>query len=568
MFTALGDLLIRFADSPRSKWLVAAGICCIYLACLFLLPARPVFWSPDEGGKYLTLSQIMISGPWSAPLPYLAATLDRDLEHVPQLYWLRQDHTIYSWWSAWFPAVSIVPYSLFGVQGLNVLPLLSSLIASFAVYTSVLSASRRLALGAMVVTAMASPFWFYGLTFWEHTLQALLVLLGTAAAIRACITGQIRWYAASGILIGFAFYFRLETVIFLGAVGLTCTIWASLRLRERREAMPVIRGLIVLCLCFLATLGPFLWHNTTQEGYPLGRRNALDASRTVARVLTYGRQSGLEILPDFLVGSIGHQGVDLKSPLRWMFVLASIGCALSRRLLYSGLELFAYLSIVTLTALCGLVLLTPGYRSVHGLILIAPYVAFVGWSWHAAGSRETSLWGIAASATMFAFLIATAIGGWQAQGGLQWGMRYALPLFALLIVATTRGAQSVLTDAALSASMKRILLGSMVILALLGAAFQFRGVRELAADRWKYVSWEQRLSSLQQDSLIVTEHNWLALTLPEVYETRAMLWTGAKGFSTDWRQQAYQLGFRQICQAQVVYDDLQTQCLDLGITAP
>ncbi|MBP7687999.1 MAG: hypothetical protein KA765_08830, partial [Thermoflexales bacterium] len=296
--------------APRRAQVMAGGVVCVYLLCLLALPAQPVFWSPDEGGKYLTLQQIAATGEWSRPLPYPAAPIDPLLQHVPLLYWLRVNDAIYSWWPTWFPALSSLPYQLLGVRGLFLIPMVSALLIGLSVYTLVASISQRAALGAVFAVLLASPVWFYGLTYWEHTLHSGLILLGFAAALRGVLTDRARWFAVSGVLLGLAFYLRLETVIFIGTLGLFMIGWLISRLRKRTASRSIVVSLLVFGVSVILTVTPFLVRNHLIEGHPLGRRNAADVARTADRALSYGRESALDLLPNILIGSVGHQGVD------------------------------------------------------------------------------------------------------------------------------------------------------------------------------------------------------------------------------------------------------------------
>jgi len=549
-------------NAPRRVWAVAGGIVGLYLLCLLALPNRPVFWSPDEGGKYLTLRQISTTGEWSAPLPYPAALIDPLLQHVPLLYWLRVDDAIYSWWPTWFPALSSLPYRLLGVRGLFLIPLVSALLIGLSVYALVAPISKRAALGALLAITLASPIWFYGLTYWEHTLHSLLIVLGFAAAIRGVLTDRAGWLAFSGGLLGLAVYLRLETVIFIGAVGLLLLA----RFRSRAAFQVVFTSLLVFGLSVIVTVTPYLVRNQVLEGHPLGRRNAADVARTADRALSYGRASALEIVPNILIGSVGHQGVDLSPSLRWLFVVATLGCFASAWLLRRGWDVPVYVSALALIALSGFVLLSPeDYSSIHGLILIAPFLAFAGWGLHPSADRVTRLWGTLAAVGTGLYVLATAIAGWSAQGGLQWGPRYALPLMPVLMIAAARGGHALWIDAAVPIGLKRVVLGCMMALVVIGFGFQVRGLRAMWIDKQAYVAWEDQLNALPDEALIATEYSWLALTLPGVYESRPMLKAQSGRLPAAVLERSAPAGLKQICQTQIVLDTLQLRCTPINV---
>src|SRR5262249_5257600 len=99
---------------------------------------------------------------------------------------------------------------------------------------------RRLAAPAILLVGLATPIWFYSLTFWEHTLAALLALLAVAVALdtrRAAAPAL----AAVLALMSAASLLRLEMVAFaaalLGAWGL-----AAWRSRFAVRATPTAAG--------------------------------------------------------------------------------------------------------------------------------------------------------------------------------------------------------------------------------------------------------------------------------------------------------------------------------------
>jgi hypothetical protein len=179
----------------------------------------------------------------------------------------------------------------------------------------------------------------------------------------------------------------------------------------------------------------------------------------------------------------------------------------------------------------------------------------------------TRLWGALAVLGVGLYMIATAIGGWSAQGGLQWGPRYALPLMPVLLIAAARGAHALWIDAAMPLGQKRVVLGCMIALVAIGFGFQVRGLRAMLIDKQAYVTWEDQLTTLPADSLIATEYPWLALTLPGVYESRLMVKVPSGALPVEILERSAQAGLKQMCQTQIVADTLQLRCTPIT-TAP
>lgn len=97
------------------------GLFGLYLALAAGRPAG-IFWSLDEGGKFLYLQSVLASGDPRAPLPYPGRGLDPGLEAVPLFYWIKAGAEIYPWWPVGFPLLSLPFYQVFGWLGLYIVP--------------------------------------------------------------------------------------------------------------------------------------------------------------------------------------------------------------------------------------------------------------------------------------------------------------------------------------------------------------------------------------------------------------------------------------------------------------
>ena len=181
----------------------AGGILCVYGLVLWMQPAQAIFWSPDEGGKYLLLRGMAAGLAWNAPLSYPGAGLDPALAHVPLLYWLPADGAFYSWWPVWFPALSAPVYALLsgvlGSRALLLLPALAGLSTGLLAHRSVghalgAAASPWFARLAGIVILFGTPLFFYAFTFWEHTLHVALLMAAFLLLVQS-MTGRSRWHA-------------------------------------------------------------------------------------------------------------------------------------------------------------------------------------------------------------------------------------------------------------------------------------------------------------------------------------------------------------------------------------
>ena len=102
----------------------------LYLVLSGLLDAS-VFWSPDEGCKFIQMVGLKGWGSFTYEIPYPGRTVDPDFIYFPQgSIYPKPDpgigRTSFSW-PPWFPAISRIPYAVFGLRGIYLLPLLGGL---------------------------------------------------------------------------------------------------------------------------------------------------------------------------------------------------------------------------------------------------------------------------------------------------------------------------------------------------------------------------------------------------------------------------------------------------------
>jgi hypothetical protein len=243
-----------------------------------------------------------------------------------------------------------------------------------------------------------------------------------------------------------------------------------------------------------------------------------------------------------------HNGADLPSGLRWLFVLVTGGSALWPWLHKQKLDAISIICVLILVTLCSRVLFSAErYTSVHGLVLSAPWIVLAGWACDSPkAASPTRYWGYLGMASSLAFLGASLLQGWEGQGGLQWGPRYALPIYPILTIGAARGIDQAITR---RTTAQRWLIGAMITLIVLGIGLEARGIRSMIISKHAYATWDERIQSLPQDAAITTESEWLALTLPGVYTRRIMHNASADELlNSSWQAQAYQAGYRQLCQ--------------------
>jgi len=171
---------------------------------------RPdAFFVGDPGVKLIAAQNAIDhpSRPFEITLPSIASI---PVPHVEPFFSVHGDHA-HAITSALFPVLSAPFLAAFGVRGLYVLPALGFLltVAGCAALATALD-SRRRPVVVGLAAALGTPFLFYGLEFWEHTLALGCAAMGAALFLQ-------RRALLAGLLFGVATMLRPEAGWFAGA---------------------------------------------------------------------------------------------------------------------------------------------------------------------------------------------------------------------------------------------------------------------------------------------------------------------------------------------------------------
>ena len=146
----------------------------ILLFCLYMgwIAARPqnVFWTVDEGGKFIYIQNTLRTGNPASQFEYPARSIDPNGEFYPSSYAIHRDGQIFMWWQAGFPLLAGLFYQLVGWLGLYILPAACGAATAYlAALTLGLFIPDRLKLQilALLVTGLATPIAFYSTMFWD-----------------------------------------------------------------------------------------------------------------------------------------------------------------------------------------------------------------------------------------------------------------------------------------------------------------------------------------------------------------------------------------------------------------
>jgi hypothetical protein len=490
----------------------------VYLLLALTTPSGGM-WMPDFGTRFLTMAHLEWTGRgFDAPIPYPAGELDPELRLRPlfpeQTLIMAPDGRFRSGVGLAFPLLSWLPFKLLGSGGLVVLPLLGAL--ATCLLTGLIAELWRPGRGwaALLLTAFATPVFFYGQLFWEHTPAVALALAGCYVLLRASKLQEdarvrLPRCAAGLALVGLAAILRREMLV----AQLCATAWTTYRLAALDLRSWPYAALNALWGSALVVAAQRAWPSGGEAVRQVGSTGSRLQSAP-ASVLT---DASAQVLPRTLERALATlHNVDASaahvSPLWSWLTAAAVLLALVALVLPGRCKWFALLASASAIAGPSSANMFAGdeVRSVHGLVLAAPLV-LAGIA--LARKREG---GLLLYTVALAFAAAQmVILGSGPSSALEWGPRLALVLYPIAAIVLATAHLPGRKEAAAGCAA----LGLLVALSL---GTQIRGVRELRAEMTYLSAWTEHLERLPR-SLVVTDLWWLPLAVTPAYERQQLV---------------------------------------------
>jgi hypothetical protein len=187
--------------------------------------------------------------------------------------------------------------------------------------------------------------------------------------------------------------------------------------------------------------------------------------------------------------------------------------------------------------ICAYVLLQPSlYRSVHGFVLISPVVLLSCWIIGTQAWRANSKFWIISGMGLILFTIGYILRAWVSAGGLQWGPRYLLTLYPILVIAAVVGLQEFVLQ--ISSRQKTLVIAAASLAILVGIGFEARGYITMYLTMDLYKKSAGTLRTLK-DQVIKTECTWMPMVIPDLY------WNGnifTNTYSENWEKNVRKRG--------------------------
>ena len=515
--------------------LVLTPVTLLYLGVFVWMGRYDAFWSEDAGIKYLQALQLMESRGTDAAIAYPGQSLDPHYQFHP----LAGSHTrirdgkVYSVYPLLFPLASALMLRWLGPPGLYVLPLLSSVALILVSY--LLARQRRGDTQAVLIAlciACASPLLFYAFTFWEINTAALLLLAGVFVSVRwspHAAGGNL----AAGMLMGSVLFFRTELILFPAAYALA-------RWSVRRRWAPCLwlgTGSAVMASVFLVfqqfTEGTLLTqfaHNLAalpDTATGVGGRLAHQLG-VLRELLLAGhwdpRIDRLLLAPVAATGlwlalrSCAAAAPSPDPPSRWTGLalharvaarLAGSRAAYGATLLLGALLLGGYVYHVSTSFTQSLPIRTTPVTS--GLLVFSPWIIL---SFYRPPDSDAT----AAEWFRATLLTALAIGLIApVSGGLQWGPRFLVPLYPLLILLVWESAAALRLQSTGRIGLTLLLCGFVLV----STVQQARGLHLLRAKKGFNQVLMQTIAASPVPT-VVAQPWWIPLNAAAIYHQKEM----------------------------------------------
>jgi hypothetical protein len=401
---------------------------------------------------------------------------------------------------------------------------------------------------AVLLVGLATPVWFYSVVFWEHTLASLFALLAVCVLVRAP--------------------HRIESIV----ATIPAMLVASML---RAEMAALAAGLVVAWLVVLANTWRQPGASTTDPTVLRLRRllgdwrmllPSLVAAVALGALLRFsltGRHHALiRVLPERLAQAfwglpniphglfevfINSQNLGPAVTVGWrVAAAAAVLLTLAAPFIRHGrTRAVAIVAALVMMLLCSVSLIITGepYRGLHGLYPVAPFV--IVWplalrgAWRRHDARVLVL-GTATGAYLLLCFLALGL-TYMHQGeldvGMQWGQRYLLTAYPMLVVL------SLLALRALRRSLppawpRAVVAGLFALLVVAGIGLEVRGLRMLHGTRSIMAKWDE---AMRAEGPIVTTVWWIVPAVADLFLSHDMFFTWKPGVAR-WVERARQLG--------------------------
>jgi hypothetical protein len=483
---------------------LVAVVCTGFLyAALRAFAVGPIdgFWAVDQGVRLEQVQSLLENHFRSLATLYPGDVID-PLHHFTPLLgqYLYRNGQSYAMFSAVSAVVNAALFHLLGTAGLYVLPIGSTillLLLADRLMGDALEPAWRCAV--VLGLGLATPLLFYSLTFWDHTLVAMMALLALFLALRSRPERGVRSMAWAGGVLGLATWFRPE--IFLGLPALAAAVFFARWPRPWKRSFALAGGalgpLSLQAVFNRAVYGTFWGPHILRAAQATYERGG-----GLAEFLRLRADWAKQLLAPVLV--LGLAGAAVLLAL-------AVAAALPAPVRRTALQRAATVALLAAAAAVAIDR-TPGSEA--ALFVTAPLVMLIfvpagrnGGSGHVA-------------ATLGVFSAVYILAAWLFRlpaGGVQWGPRILLPAVAPLVVAGTVRLASALRS--MPRGFFRLALASAAILLLLtGVKSEVAGIAAARQADIDFAQFSEAAEESRQQVIVVGNVAAGSLLAPIFYD--------------------------------------------------
>lgn len=429
----------RFSAGMKSVAVVAL----VYLLTLAILPSDG-FWINDNGCKFIQVQSLIETDYRDFSIPWAGQSDDPEYDYnpLPRPFGHVVDNRLFGTYSPVFPLLTSIPYRWWGYPGLYLVTALGGILTLAGVWslTGLMvrqTRTRRIAQPMAVgIVGLATPLWFYSVTFWEHAPAVACATWAVRGALAARWSRQTPSLIFAACFAALAVYFRDDSYLLGLVLGLVVG-GGGPGGAKRLAIFAVAFGLAVapLWLFQWLTLGdPFGFHMRAGSIFEVGLAEHVLSRLDVAAVLLFNNHEST--WPSAFVSIV---------PLILLCFYPKLTAARFR----VGVVVLCALAFVNgLIVLGGLITAESpvwSLRTANGLFAAAPFL-MVGFVRYArsrrpgdaenARQREDMNHRLLARITLAYVVLYVLLAPRAHSGGIHWGCRYLLPVVPWMGVLT------------------------------------------------------------------------------------------------------------------------------------
>lgn len=524
-------------DKRYGEGIVLALVILLYLGLRWgYLPAG-AYWSPDNGYRRLQTDAIRLPPDGLRfDLPYPGHKLDPAFAFVPiegHFFFVREGELHLAQWPL-LPLLAKPLIRLFGERGAEIIPMLAGVLCVWLVGQIIRRGQFGPTVSGMLMAGLLTPVLIYSLVFWEHSLAAMVGIAALLFLADDCpYSLPRRAFFLSGAVAGLAGGVRKEMLLFDAAmwVMLAVNIWRSSP-PERRDAW---RKLFLWTAAFSIVVSGYWLTSFLKSGQLVPPEFHVSVSPEYSPE-SYLFTHGLPGIADFIFDEkYGLMGTGLLFVVL-AYVWAGYKPSPGREALQAGL-----LVVLLAGNFYFLTDYSPVGDGIHGILTVSPFLILglnrVAWDTRLGRNLLAVALGFLTLSILSLGLL-TQRGANQAE--LEWGARFLLILFPLMIPLVVKGLGAILERTAnvknrLSQWAARLHFGAVALLMLFSALMQLLGVLNISLSVNNNLTLQQKILALPETH-VLTEVWWVAAQAPKTYWDKQLFYNAGQPWDAWWAQ--------------------------------